>query len=152
MENASKALIIVGAILLSILIIGLGMYIFKSVEDPLQNAASSMSEQERNIHNQKFTTYQGARRSGSDVRSLIGVLIQNYATQANDGNMGRCPGVSFTPVGGTTSTTVNLGEAVNDEFNDMISLVRVNSFYNVVVNIDAGAGIVNQINITENTL
>lgn len=150
MENASKALIIVGAILLSILIIGLGMYIFKSVEDPLQNAASSMSEQERSIHNQKFTTYQGARRPGSDVRSLIGVLIQNYATQANDGNMGRCPGVSFIPAGGTT-LTVGAGNTVTTEFNDMISLVRVNSFYSVVVNIDATAGIVSQIDITENT-
>ena len=35
MENASKALIIAGAILLSILIIGLGMYIYNMAADAI---------------------------------------------------------------------------------------------------------------------
>ena len=35
MENASKALIIAGAILLSILIIGMGMFIYNQAQDQI---------------------------------------------------------------------------------------------------------------------
>lgn len=38
MENASKALIIAGAILLSILIIGLGMFIYQQASGAMGNA------------------------------------------------------------------------------------------------------------------
>ena len=38
MENASKALIIAGAILLAILIIGLGMFIYNQAADTLDGA------------------------------------------------------------------------------------------------------------------
>ena len=37
MENASKALIIAGAILLSIAIIGVGMYVFQNVQETIQD-------------------------------------------------------------------------------------------------------------------
>ena len=44
MENASKALIIAGAILLSILIISLGILIFSQAQDTINSI--NMSEQE----------------------------------------------------------------------------------------------------------
>ena len=43
MENASKALIIAGAILISILIIAIGMYIYTNSESSIRNATSQMS-------------------------------------------------------------------------------------------------------------
>ena len=42
MENASKALIIAGAILLSILIIAIGMYIYNSSTNSITNAAGQI--------------------------------------------------------------------------------------------------------------
>ena len=57
MENASKALIIAGAILLSIAIIGIGMYVYQSVSGTIQDAAG-MTEEEVNAYNQEFETFE----------------------------------------------------------------------------------------------
>ena len=56
MENASKALIIAGAILLSILIIAIGMYIYTSSHNSISEAGSQISEQEKTSFNQQWNT------------------------------------------------------------------------------------------------
>lgn len=68
MENASKALIIAGAILLSIAIIGVGMFVYNSVSDTITGAAD-MSEQEIAAYNGEFETY-GNKQRGSQVKAL----------------------------------------------------------------------------------
>ena len=65
MENASKALIIAGAILLSILIIGIGMYIYNQAKEQIDNSAGQM--------------YKGDRVSGSQVKQLLTKLATNAA-------------------------------------------------------------------------
>ena len=74
MENASKALIIAGAILLSILIIGLGMQVYNNASATMGSA--NMSSQEISSHNSQFEAYEG-RVKGSQIRSLIGIINQN---------------------------------------------------------------------------
>mgnify|MGYP005815108301 CR=1 FL=1 len=69
MENASKALIIAGAILLAIAIIGVAMAVFTGVSDTISGGADSLSTQEIQAYNQEFLAYEGDRR-GSLVRSL----------------------------------------------------------------------------------
>ena len=68
MENASKALIIAGAILLAILIIGLGMFIYNQAADTLGSA--DLSGQQVDSYNREFLQYEGTRQ-GSQVRTLI---------------------------------------------------------------------------------
>ncbi|MEE0865899.1 MAG: hypothetical protein U0L98_03780, partial [Clostridia bacterium] len=60
MENASKALIIAGAILLAILIISLGILIFSQAQDTVGSV--NMSEQEMMAFNNKFTAYEGTNK------------------------------------------------------------------------------------------
>ena len=47
MENASKALIIAGAILLSILIITIGLYVYSNAKSTIDNSLTSMSKSEK---------------------------------------------------------------------------------------------------------
>lgn len=68
MENASKALIIAGAILLSILLISLGIMIFNQAQTTVQD--SGMSQAEISTFNSKFTKYEG-KIKGTEVKSLI---------------------------------------------------------------------------------
>lgn len=68
MENASKALIIAGAILLAILIISLGIMILGKAQDTING--SGMSQSEVQAFNERLTKYEGKQR-GSSVRSLI---------------------------------------------------------------------------------
>lgn len=83
MENASKALIIAGAILLSILLISLGIMIFNQAQDTISN--SGMSKAEISAFNGQFTKYEGTKR-GSDVKSLIQEVIASNASDTADAN------------------------------------------------------------------
>ena len=83
MENASKALIIAGAILLSIAIIGVGMFVFNAVSGTIQDSVN-MSDQEVTAYNQDFVTYEGLKR-GNLVRALCdAVRSHNISDGAND--------------------------------------------------------------------
>ena len=84
MENASKALIIAGAILISILLIGVGVVIYQRSMDPINEANNSMSDQQKQIFNQKFEDYAGQNVRGSTVKSLISAVIANNATYSEE--------------------------------------------------------------------
>ena len=60
MENASKALIIAGAILLAILIIGLGMLIYSRSSGALDT--STIDQQKVQAYNSPYEQYFGTRR------------------------------------------------------------------------------------------
>ncbi len=75
MENASKALIIAGAILLSILIISLGIMIYNQASGVVTN--NSMTEVEVNTFNQKFEQYFGQHVRGANVNALISAVNSN---------------------------------------------------------------------------
>ena len=69
MENASKALIIAGAILLAIVIISLGLIVVNNTRGVADTA--NLSEQEVQAFNAKFTPYEGANVSGTRVKTLL---------------------------------------------------------------------------------
>ena len=82
MENASKALIIAGAILLSILLISLGIIIFNQAKDVV--SGSGMTQAEVQSFNSKFTQYEGNIK-GSAVRSMVQeVMSNNNSEEASD--------------------------------------------------------------------
>ena len=74
MENASKALIIAGAILLSILIIALGIYVFNMAKSATSDNA--LSDVEKQQFNGPFQEYEGSKM-GSLVINLIDKLVSN---------------------------------------------------------------------------
>ena len=63
MENASKALIIAGAILLSILIISFGIIVINNVRGNITGA--NVNDTEVQAFNSKFTAYVGKRKISS---------------------------------------------------------------------------------------
>ena len=69
MENASKALIIAGAILISILIVGLGVIIYNNVSD-IASDTSGINQQAVSSHNSPIESYFSDHTSGSNVRSI----------------------------------------------------------------------------------
>ena len=75
MENASKALIIAGAILLSILIIALGMTVYNSSSSVTEGM--DMTSQEIGAHNSKFLTYQGKQKGSQVIRLLTDIQSNN---------------------------------------------------------------------------
>ena len=83
MENASKALIIAGVILLSILIIAIGMYIYNSSTGSIYTAGDQISEQDIDVFNTQWSNYEDSQ-SGSSVKRLISELINNAQKNAEE--------------------------------------------------------------------
>ena len=84
MENASKALIIAGAILLAILLISLGIIVFSGARTTIIDN-SDMSQQEITTFNNKFTPYEGERVRGSQVNALAQAVLSNNQSAKNNG-------------------------------------------------------------------
>ncbi len=82
MENASKALIIAGAILISIMIIGLGVVILNNVSDVIKGA--NVDTEAAQANNEKFVSSFGENLSASEVKSLINTIRANNITATND--------------------------------------------------------------------
>lgn len=74
MENASKALIIAGAILLSILLISLGIMVYTQAKGTVNDA--DLSSEEAQTFNTKFTQY-GGTQTGTKLNALIDAAIAN---------------------------------------------------------------------------
>ena len=82
MENASKALIIGGAILLAVLIVALGMTVYNRVSD-VGNSAS-VDTQKAQAFNASFEPYIGPNVRGSNVRLLLDAVAANNRTTDDD--------------------------------------------------------------------
>ena len=82
MENASKALIIAGAILLAILIISLGIMIYRQASGVVDSNA--MDEVAVSSFNEKFQQYVGDNVRGANVNALINSVVQNNLSNSDD--------------------------------------------------------------------
>ncbi len=117
MENASKALIIAGAILISILLIAISMYIYTSAKGTIDTAASKMGENEKQAYNATVLQYVGPGKRGNDALSVIDAVISSNNNCA--GESGKF--IAITPSGlksntsGVATATIGTpGDANND--------------------------------------
>ena len=133
MENASKALIIAGAILVSILIISLGILIYNQAAGVINNNA--MNETEMTQFNSKFTQYEGNKVSGSTVNALLQTVLQNNLNN-KDNNL-RCIQVTGTCTLTTKATKIT-------------TKAQTSATYKVEVTAYNTDGLVSTINITKN--
>lgn len=106
MENASQALIIAGAILLAILIIAIGMFVYNGAQSTINDSMASMSDQEIKAFNSKFVNYEG-KASGSQVKNMIGDLISNSSTYAEEPNKIIALRFDYIKAGNNNPTGVN---------------------------------------------
>lgn len=79
MENASKALIIAGAILISIILISIGIMVVNATNDTTGSVTETMNQQEIEMFNSQFTTFIGAQR-GSSIRNLMSKVNASNGT------------------------------------------------------------------------
>ncbi len=79
MENASKALIIAGAILISILLISVGVIIMNSTGDIGGTSQRQGEIMAIRTFNSQFTAYEGEAVSGSQIKELISAVEASNA-------------------------------------------------------------------------
>ncbi len=139
MENASKALIIAGAILLAILLISLGIMIFNQAQDSVQN--SGMSKAEVQTFNSAFTKYEGTKK-GSDVKALIQEVNTSNVADVQEGNNRNIQLVGAgNAADGANGTT--------KAYTYSTSSIASSAQYTIKIEYDSGSGYVNKITITK---
>lgn len=83
MENASKALLIAGAILIVILLIAVGMLVYSKARSVIDTGIGQMSSTEISMFNSAFNDYEGSQK-GTSVRVLLEKVISNNETYSAD--------------------------------------------------------------------
>ncbi len=74
MDNASKALIMAGAILISIAIVGVGVYIFSSTSSIGNTAGAQIDATQAQMTNSTLRQYASDRAKGTTVTEFLGYL------------------------------------------------------------------------------
>ena len=100
MENASKALIIAGAILLAIIIISLGIMVVNNARNQIGGA--NLSKEQIQTFNSQWENYVGTTKTAAEVRAMFSSVIANNAAETQSGEK-RYVNITST---GTASTTV----------------------------------------------
>lgn len=122
MENASKALLIAGAILIVILLIAVGMIVYTSAKGTVDEGIAQMSSQELQMYNNQYTTYAGTNVNGSNVKALLEKIQLNNTK--NTGVAAKTIKLSFKNNTSDTSVT---------EVSTAISNVVTAKYYSVVI-------------------
>ena len=146
MENASKALIIAGAILISIMIVSLGVLIFNKMGNSAKEAAN-MDEQEIANFNSKLTPYIGQKISGSQVNALIQLVISIDNSAVNSGDTTKSVEIQY-PISGETNTIKITNGSISGA--DKVKRVEtgVGQFYKVESQYGEN-GLINKITVTK---
>lgn len=76
MDNASKALIIAGGVLIAVMIISLGVYVFQGAGTLSQSYDEKLTQDEINTYNNKFLVYEKDINAQNMV-SLINLVKEN---------------------------------------------------------------------------
>ena len=139
MENASKALLIAGAILIAIVLISLGVMILGQGSDLVKNA--NMSDAEITTYNSEWEQYKGGNVRGNLVTQMINKVNQH--NRANNEDTSKQISVKS----GTASGNVAGGDT-NGKVESNLG-VKSGYSYNVTMDYNSG-GLVSVIYIQEN--
>ena len=128
MENASKALIIAGAILLAILLISLGIMIFSQAQSVING--TGMTDAEITTFNSKFQKYEKTNGiKGALVKSLINDIIAVNNDEDPENNItlatGSASGASITSTNWVNVNTTYKVEFGYEKVNGKITNVKI---------------------------
>ena len=147
MENASKALIIAGSVLVTIMVIALGVTIFNKAHDAADT--SGLDTTEITMFNSKFERYAN-NQSGSQVKSLMSFAISNASTNKDEPM--KLPSFNLNnpalPAHGATDSGFS---TINDYISQLTSIRQAiisTSQYNVTFDY-FNDGLISQITITK---
>ena len=83
MENATKALLIAGSVLIVILLIAVGLRIFNSTQGTVESAQTTMSSTSATMFNSQFIMHSGKNKSKSEVKEVVNKVIANNSSSSH---------------------------------------------------------------------
>ena len=99
-------------IVVPILIVSIGLFIYNSASSTITDSISSLSTQEVEAFNNQFTSYEG-KQTGSNVRALMGRLIANANTYSDE--CSKVPQVYINQMSEESSESMEVTYTENDD-------------------------------------
>lgn len=132
MENATKALLIAAAVLVAILIISLGLVVYNSSAETVNQA--NMSQQEVQSANEKFTRYNGQNKRGSEVNAMLNTVLSANRDAEAAGEENK-----------VVTVTMDGTQVLTRGSQSITNQADTSALYNITVNYDGPGGLVNTI-------
>lgn len=148
MENASKALIIAGAILLSILIISLGIMIYNQASGVVNN--NSMNEVEISSFNQKFMQYEGTNVKGAQVNALLNQIVQSNVSTQDDTSKLITVNSAFLTTGNNGNWIGSIPNNLKPNQSAQVGKAMTGKTYQITTTTNNQTGLIDAVTITGN--
>lgn len=130
MENATKALLIAGSVLIAIVLIAVGIKILSSTQGVTNSVEEVSDSMSKSVFNSQFTDYDGTQ-TGAQVRALLNKIVATYRN------------------GSSHTVSVNNGSyKTADAIAELRALIEANGTYTVTVKYGEN-GYVNDVTITQ---
>lgn len=142
MENASKALLIAGAVLIVIVLISIGVMIVNSSSEMTEQIGETTSNHAVTAFNSTFNSYQGIQK-GSSIKRLLQSISTNNATASNSsGHI-----ITVTIISATSSEALSATNNSTTITQAAAKIVKSGRYEVVMSNVDS-LGYINEITIT----
>lgn len=145
MENASKALLIAGAVLIVIVLISVGVLIVNQASGVTDQASDITTSQAVETFNNQFQNYAGIQK-GSSVKTLLSAIATSNAT--NNNTSGHMIKVTFTNNTAAGATPAASTVTDKDTITKLVSGVVNSARYQVDLDSRDDDGYINAITIT----
>ena len=87
MENASKALLIAGGVLIAMIIASFGVYLYGVYHSHAENVMNKLTESQITEFNAKFTAFEGRDLTTNEVISVMNLVKENNTNSYNYNNI-----------------------------------------------------------------
>lgn len=84
MENASKALLIAGGVLITMIVASFGVYLYGVYHDHSEKMLARMSEKEVSEFNAKFQVFEGKELTANEVVSILNLVRENLKNRQGE--------------------------------------------------------------------
>ena len=148
MENASNALLMAASVLISIMLISLGTYLFATFGNYSKQINTNLSQTQIDEFNNQFTKYEGAPCSPHDVVTLV-----NLAKDINEKNEYEKGQDAYVNIYAKGNKNVVTETSKTDELNNFIKNNTNNdgsyTMFTCNIETDSSIGLVTKVTFTE---
>lgn len=141
MDNASKALIIAGAILIAVMLVSLGVMLYNTAAGVAESTTGTVEALGVEGFNAQFNQYMGERQRAAVAQGLIDKVIANNANGDTTITVTGVAGGAYNPTTTSASTNADLTSMRNE-------ITTKNTVYHIQVTGYDTSGTISGISIT----
>lgn len=153
MENATKGLMIAGAILIAIVLIGIGVFLVSQAQSIVDQGGQQFTEMEKTTFNSPIEQYEG-KRNGSEIKALL-TKLNTINMQLTTDETYEEKGIGINIEDGNNELEIDSKTEYTNDVSKTVTAARAKintgKTYTVVLEYDGFTGLISNVIITVNS-